>query len=76
MSIDLDKLQPGSALVYFEGPEPLARLRAKHPADPQVAAAAAAWRLALAGRVDLLQKRARAALGITSATLLTRHRRA
>jgi hypothetical protein len=49
-------LEPGSVLVYCETSS-LARLGAKHPEDPQIAAADAAWRLALEGRVDLLQRR-------------------
>jgi hypothetical protein len=57
MSIDVSRLRPGQSVVYYEGAEPLARLRSKHPEDPQLAAADAAWRLALEGRVDLGQRR-------------------
>jgi hypothetical protein len=58
MSISLDKLKPGEAIVYYKGWS-LARGRnttAAEP-DPQLAAADAAWQAALAGRVDLLQRR-------------------
>jgi hypothetical protein len=55
--VSLDALRPGEALIYFEGAEPLARLRVKQPGDPQVAAADRAWDLALAGQADLIQRR-------------------
>jgi hypothetical protein len=56
MLVDIEKLQAGEAVIYAEC-RSLGRLRVKHPTDPQVAAADAAWRLALAGRVDLMQRR-------------------
>jgi hypothetical protein len=55
MFIDLDKLA-GDSAVYFEGAS-LARLKAKDPANPQIAAAELAWRLAVAGRAILVQRR-------------------
>jgi len=54
--IEIDVLAPGQSVVYFKGSS-LARLRAKRQPDPQVAAADAAFRLAVEGRVDLIQRR-------------------
>jgi hypothetical protein len=58
MAPTLDTLQPGDVIVYAEC-KSLARLReiTKGRPAPQIAAAEAAWRAALAGRVSLLQRR-------------------
>jgi hypothetical protein len=58
MSISIDKLQPGEVVVYATTTS-LARLREsiKRQPAPQLASAEAAWEAALAGRVDLLQRR-------------------
>jgi hypothetical protein len=52
------QLKPGEKIVYYEGAS-LARLRekAKRQLDLVVTAADVAWRLALRGEVDLLQRR-------------------
>jgi hypothetical protein len=58
MSISIGELQPGEAVVYYKG-RSLARGRNTTAEEPNLwlAAADAAWQAALAGRVDLLQRR-------------------
>jgi hypothetical protein len=56
MSDELEKLRPGEAVIYAEC-KSLAKLRAKDRENPQVAAADAAWDLALAGWISLVQRR-------------------
>jgi hypothetical protein len=53
----LDKLQPGESVVYHTSRVSLARDRGGKKQSAVIAAADEAWQAALAGRVDLLQRR-------------------